>query len=329
MLPLLTKSTTFILGDISNIFGIVINAIYNFFNGTFGIESIGITIIVFTILVRVLMLPLAIKQQKSQQEMQRIQPELKKLQDKYKDKKDQATQQKYQQEMQELYKEHGVNPFGGCLPILVQMPIIFSLFAVLRNIPAYITSIKDVYLGIIGSVQGVEGFADKMTQLNVRDLTAERVTALVNNFDVTNNDLVIDLMAQFSPEHWTKFGELFSSASKSFEPMVNELGRINEFLTINLAATPELMSVGILIPILCFVAQILVTKTMSARTQTAGNDQAAQTQKTMTYMMPIITVFFVMQMPAGLGVYWLTSNVFQLVQQIVINKYVISHPKQD
>lgn len=324
MFSLLTKSTTFILGDISNIFGVIINAIYNFFNSAFGIQSIGVTIIVFTILVRVLMLPLAIKQQKSTQEMQKIQPELKKLQEKYKDKKDQEQQRKYQEEMSSLYKEHGVNPFGGCLPLLIQMPIIFALFAVLRNIPAYIDSIKDVYLGINAAAANVTGYKEAMNSLNAMNLTAEKATPIVKDLELSNIDKVIDLMVGFTPEHWAKFKDLFSSVNSLIQPLTEQLNNIYNFFTIDLSAKPEILSVGVLIPILCLIAQLLITKTMSTNKTSAAQDQ---TQKTMTYMMPIITVFFVLQMPAGLGIYWLTGNVFQLGQQVVINKLLVKEKK--
>jgi len=335
MFSILTKSTTFILGDISNIFGIIMNAIYNFFNGAFGIESLGITIIVFTLLVRILMLPLAIKQQKSTQEMQLIQPQLKKIQAKYKDKKDPENQKKYQAEMSALYKEHDVNPFGGCLPLIIQLPIIFSLFAVLRNIPAYIDKVKLIYTSIYNSIANISGFTDILNALNKTDLASEKTIALVPKFDPASTDSIVDLLAKFTPSHWDSFTNSFASVSTNLEPLIEKVHAMNYFLTIDLATRPisglsDIFTVGALIPLFCLIAQIFVTRTMSARTSANSNGENAaadQTQKTMTYMMPLITVFFVSTMPAGLGLYWLTSNVFQLVQQIVINKYVVNKKK--
>ena len=88
-----------------------------------------LTIIIFTIIIRMILLPLNIKQTKSQVAMNELQPEIKKLQEKHKN-----DPQKSQAEMMKLYKEKGVNPMGGCLPILVQLPILWSLFYVFRNI---------------------------------------------------------------------------------------------------------------------------------------------------------------------------------------------------
>lgn len=91
--------------------------------------SYGVAIILFTIIVRIILLPLNIKQTRSQVRMQEVQPEVKKLQEKYKN-----DPQKSQQEMMKLYKEKGVNPMGGCLPLIVQLPILWALFYVFRSI---------------------------------------------------------------------------------------------------------------------------------------------------------------------------------------------------
>jgi len=91
--------------------------------------SFGLTIIIFTIIIRLILLPLSIKQTKSTAKMGAIQPEMKKVQAKYK-----SDPQKAQQEVMKLYKENGVNPMGGCLPMLIQMPILFALFYVFNNL---------------------------------------------------------------------------------------------------------------------------------------------------------------------------------------------------
>jgi len=90
----------------------------------------GVAIILLTVLVRIVLLPLTIKQTRAMQDMQRVQPMLKKLQEKYKDDK-----QKLQEEMMKFYQEHKVNPLGGCLPMLLQLPIMFALFYMLNNNP--------------------------------------------------------------------------------------------------------------------------------------------------------------------------------------------------
>lgn len=315
----LTQSSSFITGPIAKIFGAIMDAIYNLFS-KIGIDNLGISIILFTIIVRLLMLPLAFKQQKSMIGMQEIQPKLKKIQDKYKNKKDVESQNKMRMEMSQLYQEHNVSPFGGCLPLLIQFPIIMSLFAVLRKIPAYIMSIKGIYLSIIASIRGVADHATYLISLN------EASKMPIKNFDVTNNNHVIDLMSTFTSTKFNEFVDYFNSVSTTvgdqIAPLVRQLNDVNYFLGINLADNPNLMSIGLLIPVLNVVVQFLVSKTTMSMNNRNMDEKQATTNKAMMYTMPLITVFFVISMPAGLGLYWLTSSAFQLVQQIILNKHL-------
>ena len=302
----LTKNTTFIIGPIAQVFGTIMDTIYNLL-GSIGITSLGISIIVFTLIVRALMLPLAFKQQKSMKEMQKIQPQLKKLQDKYKDKKDQESQQKYQMEMSQLYQEHGVNPFGGCLPLLIQFPIIMSLFQVLRNIPSYITDVNTLYSNIAVKVPSVDGAATMMSEW------AGKV--MVKDFDINIVNKIIDVLGKFSSVQWTEFQTQFTAISDVIVPNLDKINDIYMFLGINLADKPDLMSFGVLLPILNVGIQLLVMKTSGT-----GTDNPSQ--KSMMYTMPLVTGFFVATMPAGLGLYWFASSLFQYAQQVVINRHL-------
>lgn len=311
----LTQSTTPIIGPISQLFGVIIDYIYNFVHNILGLESIGITIIIFTIFTRLLLLPLAVKQQKSMRDMQKLQPEMKKIQDKYKNKKDPESQQKMQMEISQLYQKHGTSPFGGCLPLFIQLPIIWALFSVLRNLPAYIGSVRNIYVGIVSKVSGVAGIAPVLTEMN------EALKAYaVPNFDPTMENHLIDLFSKFTSEQWNLLFEKMPELSSLLSDSLFHIQKINYMLGINLADNPNLMSIGVLIPVLNVLAQFLVSK--FTMTNTAGNDQAAQTNKTMMYTMPFVTGFFTISMPAGLGLYWLVGTLFQLGQQIVINKYL-------
>lgn len=317
----ITQSTTPIIGDIAKFFGFLMDNIYNFFGSTFGVYSLGLSIIVFTIITRLLMLPLAFKQQKSMKEMQVIQPDIKKIQDKYKNKKDAESQKKQQAEMTALYQEHGVNPLGGCLPLLIQMPIIFSLFAVLRNIPAYIGNIGDYYTTIADKVMGISGYGDKLTTL------MESNSALtVSKFDATIVEKVIDLLYKFQTDTWTEFYSLFPSIQVDVAAVVQELEKIYYMFGINLADKPDMLSIGVLIPVLNVVVQFLVTRSSMAKN--AGSGQANSTNQTMMYTMPFVSGFFAMQMPAGLGLYWLVGSMFQYGQQLVINSHINTDKKK-
>jgi len=117
--------------------GILLKMIYDI------IGNYGLSIIVFTIVVKMLMVPLTIKQMKSMKQIQEIQPKLKELQEKYKNDKE-----KLNIKTMELYKEHKANPFGSCLPLLIQFPIIIGLFAALRNPGLYVFGSPEVYESI-------------------------------------------------------------------------------------------------------------------------------------------------------------------------------------
>jgi YidC/Oxa1 family membrane protein insertase len=117
------------------------------------VKSYGLAIILLTLLTRVIMLPLSIKQTRSMREMQRVQPEVKKIQAKYK-----GDKQKMNQEMMALYKEHGVNPFGGCLPLLMQFPVLIALFRVLRNPLAYMGAGTALYSALKVNTLAVHQF---------------------------------------------------------------------------------------------------------------------------------------------------------------------------
>lgn len=320
-LVMLTQNSIPVLGQIAAFFGIIMDMIYNFF-GSFGIYSLGLTIIFFTIFTRLLLLPLAIKQQKSTKEMQLIQPELKKIQGKYKNKKDQESQRKMQAEMTALYQKHGVNPFGGCLPLLIQFPIIISLYQVLRNVPAYIGSIKGYYVNIFDLMAGKDGaagvadYSDKLSQLMQMD--EFKATLKVSNFDAANPDKVVDLLYKFQSNTWDAFYDIFSGISTEVGNIVGELNGIYDWFGINLADRPDLATIGILIPVLNVAVQFIVMRQTMSKQKTGEKQPGSG----MMYAMPLLSGFFAIQLPAGLGLYWLMGSLFQLGQTHFINNYI-------
>ncbi len=307
---MLTRSTTFIIGPIAKVFGIILDYIFNTLT-SIGINSLGWSIIIFTIIVRTLMLPLAFQQQKSMKGMQKIQPEVKKIQDKYKNRKDKESQQQMQMEISQLYQQNGVSPFGGCLPLLIQFPIIMALFEVLRNVPSYINGVKSLFTNIAVSVASLEGANQYLSEI-----ANQSGRNAVKNFAIENTDKIIDVLGKFSSEQWIEFADKFQSIGNIISTNYNEILNIYTFMGINLADKPNLMSIGLLIPVLNVALQFLVMKTSTGTG--ADNSQG----KAMMYTMPFITGFFVITMPAGLGLYWLVGSIFQLGQQMIINKHL-------
>ena len=312
---LLTKSSGKIVGPISDVLALIMNSIFNAASNLFEIGSLGVSIILFTIIVKALMMPLMINQQKSMKRMQSVQPEIQKIQNKYKNKKDPESQQKMQQELSKFYKDNKVNPLGGCFPLLIQMPIFFALFNVLRNIPAYILKVGDQFRLIATEIMSVDGYSEILNSLHN--------SKILPKFDPSNTESVMDLLAKLTNVQWdTLVSSIPANISTTIEPAITNIHNMNFFFGVNLAENPGLAFPGIFIIILAGVTTYFSSKLMSSMNGKKGeqNEKAMQTQKTMNTMMPFMTAFFAYTMPAGLGIYWITSNLFQMAQQVIVNK---------
>ena len=154
-----------ILGPVAKLLGWVMNGIYVGMYKLFGIENIGLSIILLTSVIYLCLLPLTIKQQKFSKLSQKMQPEIQAIQAKYKNKKDQDSMMAMNEETRLVYEKYGVSPSGSCVQILIQMPILLALYRVFYNVPAYVTSVKDNFSGLVNGIISTDGFVDTMTQL--------------------------------------------------------------------------------------------------------------------------------------------------------------------
>lgn len=320
----LTKQGGF-LGPIAWVLGEILNAIYNFV-AFFGIENIALCIVLFTLIVKMLMLPLTIKQQKFSKLSAKMNPEITEINKKYKDKKDEASQRKQQLEMQAVYEKYGSSPVGGCLPMLISLPIMFALYRVIYAIPAYIDKVKGLYEAVAVKIQGIEGYAASLQQF----VTDNAIAVKVKNFEeLTGNDLtnhIIDILAGFNLENWTALESVFPAIADTITGSAEQITHVNSFLgNLNILNTPMangLFSLGILVPILAMVFQIIQTKQMPGAAQNNPDDPTAQSMKAMNTFMPIMSGFICLMIPIGVGIYWIASSVFTIVQQIFINRYL-------
>lgn len=159
----------FPLGWLNQLLGLAMNGIDWCMYHLLGVHNVGWCIVIFTLFVYILMYPLNSKQQKSSRLMNKINPEIKAIQKKYKNKKDQASQMKMNQETQDIYAKYGISPFGGCLPLLITMPILFALYNVIRNIPYYVNGIGSMkenpeaykFLGLLVNESPMSLFKDR------------------------------------------------------------------------------------------------------------------------------------------------------------------------
>ena len=141
---LMTQVSTPIIGQAAWLLGKIMDGIYRVMD-LIGIHNLGVCIILLTIVIYTLLMPLTIKQQKFSKMSAAMNPELQKVQQKYKGKNDQASMQKMQEETQLVYEKYGVSPTGGCLSMFIQFPILWAMYYVIRNIPAYVGQVKAVY----------------------------------------------------------------------------------------------------------------------------------------------------------------------------------------
>ena len=330
---LLTKTTTFIIGPVASLLGYIMNAIF-WLQEKIGIPNIGLCIILFTIVIYMLMMPLTIKQQKFSKLQEKMNPEIQAINKKYKDKKnDQAAMMKMNEETQAVYQKYGVSPMGSCVQLLIQMPVLFALYRVIWNIPAYVTSVKDAFIPLAQEL---------LTKTGVQEFMAEIAKASAIKFEEVTELTLIDVLYKFKPTNWTELAAKYPEIEELIFSTQSEVDNMNFFLGLNIADAPMqiitsafatgafLLAIGAaLIPILAAVTQWLNSKLMMAKNDNSsnkpGNSQAdtmANTMKTMNNVMPIMSAVFCLSLPVGMGIYWIAGAVVRSIQQIWVNRQI-------
>lgn len=266
--------------------GIILNFIYE----NLAFKNYGFAIIIFTVFIKLLLLPLTIKQSKSTAKMQELQPIIQEIQRKYQNDKN-----KLNEEMMKVYSEHKYNPASGCLPLLVQLPILFSLLYVIGQPLTYML-----------------GFG------------ADEIKSLLDSVPEANR--ISGFYAQIGA---VKFHEKLN-----LEFLGLDLSLVPTWRP-NILFGPEMLTYLplLILPILSFASTILSNKLMMMSTmkrnisnnnKEASQDAAMAMQKNMMFIGPMMTLLVSFQFPAGLGLYWFAGNVFQIFQQLYLNKYIIN-----
>ena len=327
-----------VLGPIGDLLGWIMDLLFRFTN-MFGIVNIGLCIILFTLVTKVLMIPLTIKQQKSSKLMAVMQPELTAIQKKYKGKEnDQKAMMMMQTETKAVYEKYGTSMTGGCLPMLIQLPIIFALYRVIYNIPAYVHSVRGYYETVISKLPA--GFETSQVFMDLAN--AQKMP--VDKFDYTNVNTLIDLLYKFTGQQWDTlvgaFSQVGQAVTESGARVVDAIENMQTFFGLNIAYTPLqvimnffnkvdgttvfAMIAALAIPLLAGASQWYSSKLMMATTQTPQNDEnpSANMMKSMNVMMPLMSVFFCFTFATGIGLYWVAQSVFTIIQQVGINTYL-------
>ena len=272
----------------------LLKVIFDFVNGI-GLDSeiisaYAIALILTTIIFKLILLPLGIKQSKSMKKMQEIQPQLKEIQKKYKN--DPQTQQA---KTMELYKKHNANPFSSCLPLLIQMPILIGMFRVLRQ--AFPTINEST--GLI-----VQGYVFPLTS-DTLALVNDKLASVVQGVETITPEILANLnniLAQYIPDISSNF-----------------------FWLTNLK-DPDPILWGL--PLLAGLTTFLQSKLMSSNRPKSGEDKSQQTQQIMNMVFPVLIFMMSRSFPAGLALYWVVGNIFTIVQQYFTNK-AVSNVKEE
>ncbi len=317
----LTKAGS-ILGPIATVLGYVMDILFRF-TSSFGVFNVGLCIILFTIVMKTLMIPLTIKQQKTTKLMSVMNPEIQAIQKKYKGKSDQESMQRQNVEIQAVYEKYGTSMTGGCLPLLIQMPILLALYRVIYNIPAYVPSVRVYFDNVVTPLMGQADYAQKLQEItNI----ATACGGKLDKFDFTNANRLVDMLYKFSTAQWGELQALFPVISDVIGQNAAVVERMNTFLGLNMAEAPGWVpSFAWIIPVLAAVSQWFSTKLMSGNqpsTSADAENPMAQSMKTMTTTMPLFSAFICITMPAGLGIYWIATSVVTIIQQLIVNAYM-------
>lgn len=267
------------LGFVTVPMGVILNWIYE----NIAFHNYGLAIVIFTLVIRFALMPLLVKQYKSTAKMQMIQPKLNELQAKYKN-----DPQTLNMELAKLYQENGINPLGGCLSLIIQMPVLFSLIYVIGKPLTYmrrmgVTEIQNL-VSLVPENQKVVGFYEQISAVSY------------------HNILNMDFLGM----------NLGNIPTLNFDKIFNS-GNTREYLLL------------LLLPILATVTTYISIKLGMNNNKTANNsnEKVGSVSNSMIYVTTISTLIFSFQFPAGLSIYWLIGNIFQIAQQMYINKYVM------
>ena len=345
---LLTAYPGSILGPIAKLLGILMDWIYSGISNITGgrVESVVLSIVIITIIIYMCLLPLTIKQQKFSKLSQKMQPEMQAIQAKYKNKKDQASMMAMQEETQLLYQKYGISPMGSCVQMLIQMPILFALYRVFYNIPAYLSGVKGSFTGLVDSIQQTSGYQNTLVSLMEKynvvtssGLNASNAASkLADASGGTLSNYIIDILYKLPSKGWDALmdGKFFDGIQSAVEKTHDALLHFNYFLGLNISDTPWyiiksnftdkpdkwllFVILALLIPVLSYLTQMLNIKLMPQATN--GNDQMASQMKMMNLMMPLMSLFICFTVPVGLGIYWICSALVRGIQQFFVNRHI-------
>ena len=304
----------------------------------------GFAIILFTVFIKAVLLPLDIKQKKSMAKTQKIQPLLMEIQKKYANEKE-----KLNQETMKIYQKYGINPMGGCLPMLIQFPIIIALYWVVKKPVTYMMGVGE------GDIWRIAEAFNAWAQANVNLLpeSIKNIVPVTYSSSMANNTFgtyEISIAQQLfnHPEilehpfikNWDQTIKLIDF--RFFGLDLSEIPSLNEFLGVFVGRVSNLSVDKVLlwlIPLFSGLSSFASSKVavmqqggekkkeknvvVAEADRVEKENSAASTMKTMNIMMPLFSAWFAFTLPAAVGLYWIISNIIQIIQQVVVTKYLV------
>ena len=285
------------MGAISNLFGYILNFIYKF------VQNYGVSIILFSILLKLILLPLSIKQQKTMKKTAKIQVKVKELQEKYKN-----DQMKMNQEMMDLYKKENMSPFSGCLTSIIQIVLLFAMFGLVRNPLTYMKKIDTTtienYKNEIRQEVGENSISTNYPEISIVKYVNENKEK--NDAAYINmNFLGLDLSSV--PQENIKDPKVYIipilyvlTSMISMKISTNTTQKNNKY------------------------KKILEKENKEVKKEQEELDMAEQMTKNMSWFMPIMAVSISIIAPLGLALYWLVNNILMIFERLILNKILDS-----
>jgi len=330
---------------IADILGVILNVIYNLVSAAFLSNSLGISIILFTLIVRALMIPLALKQQDSMLGMRKVQPEVDKIRKKYAGKKDTEAQQRMNAEVQKLYSTHKINPLSGCLPIIIQFPIFIALSYIMQHTFIYIKKIGALYDQISAQLIAMPNAFDILKVFAGEKRASANMPINVLNahqyftvYDSNGNDIgnhvvygLNDMLNVFRTNDWNSLlSQVPADVNAALQPLVAQLHAVDRFLGLSIidnCSSGGYLAPGMIIPVLAAVTSFLSSYFLNKMMKTNDPNTVMQ-QRMMLIVFPVMMGFMTINFPVGVGIYWITTSVFAFVQQMILNKYYKAPKKE-
>lgn len=312
----------FIVGPIAKLLGFFYNILFNFIYSFTETGSLVLAIILFTLLIKLVLLPLSYKQIKGTYRMQQLQPELNKIRAKYAGKTDEESQRRMSFEIQEFQRENGSGMFAGCLPMLIQLPILYALYYIFNQPYNYVGVIGDIYTNIANAVLDI----DAAKRVELLTPVIQGIKASQSQFDVAVFDDVLTIVKSMSDTQWSTLLASAGSAGSQLSSIIAHKQTVEYFFGLNLVSYAGLKFPGVLVPIFAGLTTYLSTWYMTKRQQSmnsgASDEMAQSMTKSMNIVMPIMMGVITINVPIALGIYWTLSNLFSVLQTWLIYRII-------